>query len=77
MRMWRRLAAWWSAAQRTGERLGALEAQCHALERQALAAQRDAAALRAKVARLERGQGGASDGRRVGLDPDVETLDAH
>jgi len=72
-----RLAAWWSAAQRTGERLGALEAQVHALERQALAAQRDSAALRAKVARLAAGQGGVGDGRRVGLDPDVETLDAH
>ena len=71
------IGRWLAQWQRTGERLAALEAQCHALERQALAAQRDAAALRAKVARLAAGQGGVGDGRRVGLDPDVETLDAH
>ena len=63
-------------------RTGALERQCHALEASVLVlqgqvAQRDAAivALRARLDRV--GKGGVGDGRRVGLDPDLVTLDEH
>ena len=74
-----RMASWWK---RTDDaRWAALEASMRTLSAQVLVAQRDAqnaqaaiVALAAQVGRMSRGVG---DGRRVGLDTDIETLDAH
>ena len=60
----------------TGEaRIGALERQVIALQRDSAAQAQALAVLRAKLAGVAVGGGGVGDGRRVGLDNDLETLD--
>ena len=65
----------WLGIESTEARLGALERQVHALQRDAAEQAKALAVLRAKVAGVAAGGGGVGDGRRVGLDNDLETLD--
>jgi hypothetical protein len=68
---------WWG--DRKADAIAAHGARLDALERALVAERQRADALARRLAAMEQRarQGGVGDGRRWGLDPDIETLDTH